>query len=105
MSKTNKFGLKKEDMEYMHQVFKQFPEINKVLVYGSRARGDFKNGSDVDLALYGKNINFDIVSAVHLKLEQESAMPFLFDVHHYESLTNSKLKKEIDQFGVLIYGD
>jgi len=50
------FGLPQVTFEYIQSVFLKHPEINQVLIYGSRAKGNFRNGSDIDLSLVGKDI-------------------------------------------------
>lgn len=44
-----KFGLKDETIEHVHDVFSRFPQIEEVIIYGSRAKGTYRNGSDIDL--------------------------------------------------------
>lgn len=58
-------------MAYMDQLFRSHPEIEKVILYGSRARNEFRRGSDVDLALM-------TVSDILFKLEEESPTLLFF---------------------------
>jgi predicted nucleotidyltransferase len=51
-----KYGLKDAVIEKMQAVFASFPEVERVSVYGSRAKGNFKLGSDIDLTLHGKDL-------------------------------------------------
>jgi len=100
---TNTFGLRDKDMHYMHDLFIAFPAIDKVILYGSRARGNFRKGSDVDLAIVGANISFTDISRIHFLLENEGPTPLWFDVLHYDTLKNERLKHFIDQEGIVIY--
>jgi len=99
----NEFGLREKDIEFMINLFNQQPEIEKVLLYGSRAYGNYRLGSDIDLALAGKYITPQIVNHIHYILEEESPTPLWFDVIHYDTIKSDKLKEEIDSFGKVIY--
>lgn len=99
----NQFGLRDKDMQYMYNLFTGMPQIEKVILYGSRAAGNFEKGSDVDLALAGINITCRHIAHVHDMLENESPTLLWFDVLHYNTLKNEKLKKSIDQEGIVIF--
>jgi uncharacterized protein len=97
------FGLREEDMDYIVSAISRFEEIEKALIFDSRAKGNNKPGSDVDIALVGENINFSIVSRLHALLEDESPMPQFFDIVDYSHLSHLKLKEHIDRVGIIIY--
>ena len=97
-----KFGLKKGDIEVLQDVFGRFPKIKRVVILGSRAMGNFKKGSDVDLAIMGK-INPDIITHVSMILNEETTLPYFFDILHYSAIASKELKHHIDEHGVLIY--
>ena len=99
----NEFGFRQKDMDFMIHLFREYPEIEKVIIYGSRGRGDFEHGSDVDIALEGKEITSETVSCIHTKLEEESPTYLWFDVLHYDSLKNQKLKEQIEKYGKLFF--
>jgi predicted nucleotidyltransferase len=99
----NEYGLRDKDVDFMINLFRQHSEIEKVLLYGSRSNGSHELGSDVDLALTGKNITPKIVNLIHYVLEEESPTPLWFDVLHYDTIKNEKLKEEIDSSGKVIY--
>lgn len=95
------FGLSEEDIRRILKVTSEFPQIRQVIIYGSRAKGTYKKGSDVDLALKGE-LTFDIVSKVHYRLNEETIMPYFFDVADYDAITNMELKAHIDRVGRVI---
>jgi predicted nucleotidyltransferase len=99
----NEFGLRQKDIDFMIHLFEKHPEIEKVMLYGSRANGRHELGSDVDLAILGKDVTYRIVSHIHFILEEESPTPLWFDVLHYDTLKNETLKKEIESDGKVIY--
>ena len=51
-----KYGLKDKYLEELISIFKKIPDIKRVVLYGSRARGDYNYGSDIDICLYGEGI-------------------------------------------------
>ncbi len=97
------FGLLDIDLDYINKAIKKYEEIKKVKVFGSRAMGNYKKGSDVDLAIFGKDINEKIVSRLSDTLNEEYPLPYFFDVIHYESITNQQLVEHIDKLGIEIY--
>ncbi len=96
------FGLADIDLADIRHVLSRYPNVKKVLVFGSRAMGNFKPGSDVDLALVG-DLDFETVRRIHGDLNERTLMPYFFDVLDYNALQNPALKKHIDEFGLPIY--
>lgn len=98
-----KFGLSREDLNYITQAIAGFAEIDKAVIFGSRAKGSYKQGSDVDIAIYGHNVSFHTVSKLHALLEDESPMPYFFDVVDGTHLDHADLKDHIERVGQPIY--
>jgi predicted nucleotidyltransferase len=73
-----------------------------VIVYGSRALGNYNEGSDVDLALLGEDINQNTALRIQQKLEDLNT-PYLFDVLAYNKQQDKSLKEHIDNIGTTIY--
>lgn len=93
------FGLSKRDESSIISALKQFPEIERAIIFGSRAMGNHQPGSDVDLAVLGENIADTTVLRLRHLLNEELPLPYFFDVAHYEKIKNEKLKKHIDEKG------
>jgi predicted nucleotidyltransferase len=55
------FGLLNRDVEYIKYAILKFETIEKVIIFGSRAMGNYKKGSDVDMAIFGKNITKEVI--------------------------------------------
>lgn len=96
-----KFGLHKNILDDIDAVIKKFPKVEKVLVYGSRATGTYKNYSDIDLAIFSKNLTPQEFSNLWNQLND---LPIIFkiDVVHFEELGNEDLKKEILATGKIL---
>ncbi|MEA1921250.1 MAG: nucleotidyltransferase domain-containing protein [Pseudomonadota bacterium] len=100
--KHNHFGLTERDMLTIHGIMRESPAIKIVLIFGSRAKGNFKPGSDVDLAIMDAEIK-DAELAKLINHFSESSLPYFVDLVCYSSLTDTALKKHIDRVGVLFY--
>ena len=95
-------GLSGKELGAITLVFKKFPGIQEAVLFGSRAMGTFKPGSDVDIALKGR-ITLQDVAHVKALLEEESPMPYLFDVVDYGTIETPAFKEHIDKHGKSIY--
>lgn len=98
-----KFGLKESDVAYIADCISKIETVDKAVIFGSRAKGNYKPGSDVDIALFGKDITFTEVSRLHALLEDESPMPYMFDIIDYAHTEDAKIKEHIDRVGIPIY--
>ena len=98
-----RFGLTKHDTEVIVQTLASFAEVEEAVIFGSRAMGHAKRGSDVDLALKGKRLDRTTVTHVKFVLDEELPLPYFFDVVHYDSLTNTALKAHIDDKGKVLF--
>jgi len=96
------YGIRKDKWDKIHDVFIRMPSVEKVILYGSRAKGNFKNGSDIDLAISGINFNLQLLRKLMDSLD-ELLLPYTFDVVVYKDITNAGLKLHIDRVGKIIY--
>lgn len=97
------FGLKESDILTIKQVLASYPVIGEAYIFGSRAKGNYKNGSDVDIAIKGENVSFNLIMDISDYLNEETMMPYHFDVLNYYSINNQELCKHIDRVGILLY--
>jgi len=97
------FGLRDSDISDIIQVLEKFPEVESARIFGSRAKGNYRNGSDVDLAVFGNNISFERIIHISSVLNEETMMPYYFDVLDYYSIENADLVRHIDRIGKIIY--
>jgi predicted nucleotidyltransferase len=89
-------GLSEEILDGLKTALEETPHLEKAAFFGSRARGDHKPQSDIDIAIFGANIMEKDLAALHMRLE---GLPILYkiDLVHYDSLKDEKLKKLIDR--------
>ena len=64
------YGLKDNELEKINSVFSKFPDVEKVILYGSRAKGNYRKGSDIDLALMGDNISLTMLLRIENELDE-----------------------------------
>ena len=94
-----KFGLKDSDIKIIKEALKKFPEIEEALIFGSRAKGNQKKASDIDIAIKGNAVSHETILKIKDLLEEETTLPYFFDVVHYETISNVELKNHIDRVG------
>lgn len=93
-----RFGLSEETIKLISGVFVEFPQIEKAVVYGSRAKGNYKNGSDIDICLFGE-INLPLLQRIETKLD-DLLLPYAVDLTVYNNIQNQDLKEHIDRVGL-----
>ena len=99
---TNRFGLKEATIEKIITVFSQYPNIQKVLLYGSRAKGNYRNGSDIDLTLIGENISYGQLSKIDIQID-DLLLPYCFDISIFKDIENLDLIDHIKRVGLIFY--
>lgn len=96
-------GLSEKEIKDIVEVFGKYSEIESAFIFGSRAKGTYKKASDIDIALKGEDITIDIVAKVLDELEEETILPYFFDVVHYDTCSTNELVEHIDRVGICIY--
>lgn len=97
------FGLKQDNIDLIKEVLQDFSVVEQALIFGSRAMGNYKRGSDIDIAIKGKRVKNDTVSRINYLLNEEIPLPYFFDVVHYESISNVDLLRHVDQVAQVFY--
>lgn len=100
---NHNFGLLPEDLEIICRILAQEPTIEKAIIFGSRVKGNYKTGSDVDIALQGSYITSETVSDIRYQLNEETLMPYKFDVLNYHTIKERALIEHIDKVGIEFY--
>jgi predicted nucleotidyltransferase len=98
----NEFGLEGHHLDFIVQAIGNYADIDSARIFGSRALGNYKRTSDIDIALMGKLKDY---TAGSLRNFLNNAAPFLYkvDVLEYDKLDNVELKQHIDDFGKVIF--
>jgi len=96
------YGLKEKVIDSIKQVFASHPEVEKAILYGSRAKGNFSNGSDIDLVLKGNNLDQTIIRKIRLELD-DLMLPHTIDINPYHSIDNPDLMDHINRVGIVFW--
>ena len=97
-----KFGLPDNTIEKIHEVFAKYPHVEKVIIYGSRAKGNYKNGSDIDLTMFGESISERDRHNIFFELD-ELPMPYMVDLSIFSKLNHVELEEHILRVGQIFY--
>ncbi len=96
------FGLSDKITKKIEQVFESNPKVAKAFVFGSRAKGNYKEGSDIDIAVKGQDLNFNDVLGLIGKLDNLD-LPYKIDLINYHTINEADLKDHIDRVGIELY--
>lgn len=94
-------GLAPQEIDLMRGVFRRFPAISEVTLYGSRAKGTYRPESDIDLALVG--VDDDVQAEAVADELDELPLPYRFDVKAYGGIKYGPLREHIARVGVSLY--
>jgi len=97
------FGITEKSYNMLLELFTRHPEVEEVWLFGSRAKGTHKKGSDIDLAIKGENCNSDLALTLANQANEELPIPYQVDIIDYSSIDNPDLKEHIDRVGKLFY--
>lgn len=97
-----KYGLKRETLAQILQVFAQYPDIHEVLLYGSRAKSTYRPGSDIDLVLVGPQLTLKQLNQVSLDLD-DLLLPYQFDLALYHHIKAQALLEHIERVKQVVY--
>jgi predicted nucleotidyltransferase len=95
-------GLSPKTIHALEGVFKQFDAIDKVVLYGSRALGTHKPGSDIDLALFGSEVTPDLIASIAILID-DLLLPYTLDLTAYALIDNDALREHIDRVGIELF--
>ncbi len=97
------FGLDVNILKKIQDVFQEFSNISKVIIYGSRAKENYRAGSDIDITLIGENLT--LKNSVYPLMDKidELNLPYLFDISIFEHINNKDLVEHINRVGQVFY--
>jgi predicted nucleotidyltransferase len=95
-------GLSGQTVEKIQAVLAGVPEVEKAVVYGSRAKGNFKPGSDIDLTLFGDDLTNAIMSRIYWALD-DLLLPYKIDLSLFSGLKHPALIDHIQRVGIPLF--
>lgn len=99
---STRFGLKDDTIAKIQGVFASYPQVDKAVIYGSRAKGNQKNGSDIDLTLHGKELTLNILYKIMEDID-ELMLPYTIDLSIFHELSDPDFIDHIQRMGILFY--
>ena len=96
------FGLDKDDLDFIVQAIGNYADITEAAIFGSRAMGNHKPASDIDIAVKG-GLKDGTAASLSNFLNNASPFAYKVDVIDYGAISNEELRKHIDQFGKVIF--
>jgi len=98
-----KYGLSDKTLGTLDSIFRKYPGIKECILYGSRAKGNYRAGSDIDLSLKtGDDFGFTDLLRIAGDFD-DSDMPYFVDISIYGDISNPELKAHIDRVGKVLY--
>ena len=94
-------GLPLEAISKLRRVFERYPEIERVILYGSRAKGNYREGSDIDLTREG-NISRSALPKLDGEID-DLLLPYKLDLSSKQEINNADLLAHIDRVGVVFF--
>lgn len=96
------YGLKEKDIAAIHAVFAKQEAVEKAILYGSRAKGNYRNSSDIDLTLKGENLNLSLLFKIETQLD-DLLLPYRIDLSIFHKIENKDLIEHIERVGIIFY--
>jgi len=99
---ATEFGLPPATMATIRHILAEVPAVEKAVIYGSRAKGTHRPGSDIDLTLFGDALNLDTLGQIATRLE-ESPIPYQVDLSVFKLIEHAGLRQHIERVGQVFY--
>ena len=97
-----KFGLSETVIKELQDIFRRHANIEKVLIFGSRSKGNYRPGSDIDLAVIGKNIDYSQLLDILCEID-ELELLYSIDLLDYQKKVGTPLGDHIDRVGQVFF--
>ena len=102
---TTRFGLSQGVIDGIRSVLSRHPSVRRAVLYGSRAKGNYRQGSDIDLTLceeQGQTISSREVALILDEID-DLLLPYTLDLSVFEQLGNAELRAHIERVGQIFY--
>ena len=97
-----KFGLSDTVIKELQDVFRRHANIKKVLIFGSRSKGNYRAGSDIDLAVVGNDIDYNQILSILCEIDDLDLL-YSVDLLDYQKKKGSPIGDHIDRVGQVFY--
>lgn len=93
-------GLPAYSVDQLREVFRAWPQIDRVILYGSRAKGSYRTGSDIDLCILGETLSLPDLLAIESRID-DLLLPWKVDLSLFHKIDNPALLEHIQRVGVV----
>ena len=97
-----RFGLSDTVITELQDVFRRHANIEKVLIFGSRSKGNYRAGSDIDLAVVGKDIDYNLLLTIQCEID-DLEMLYSIDLLDYQKQKGTPIGDHIDRVGQFFF--
>jgi len=97
-----RFGLSDTVIKELQDVFRRHANIEKVLIFGSRSKGNYRAGSDIDLALIGQDIDYRQILDIYTEIDDLELL-YSIDLLDYQTKVGTPIGDHIDRVGQVFY--
>ena len=97
-----RFGILEDDWNVIRNIFEKSSKVEKLILFGSRAKGTHKNESDIDLVVFGEQITYKDYLQLYLQLD-DIGMLHKIDLINFNTITSKELQDHIKRVGIIIY--
>lgn len=101
-ARNSKFGLKQTTIDKINGVFSGHPQIEQVILYGSRAKGNYRGGSDIDLTIKGEAVTLTQLLKIETELD-DLLLPYKIDLSLLHKIDDPDLIDHIRRVGIVFY--
>ena len=98
----NDFGLPTGDLNAIINVVASVDNVQRAVVYGSRAKGNYRPNSDIDIMLFGDSLTFSDIAIVADRLD-DLLLPWQIDITARNRVFNSDFIEQVDRYGKVIF--
>ena len=102
MNSLTLYGIPESDLDALLSELKKNSNINEIILFGSRAKGTFRNGSDIDLALKGRKLKLNDILDATSDIDK-LLLPYKLDLVIYTRINEPALIEHIDRVGVILF--
>ena len=96
------YGLSESVIEKLLLIFSSTGEIEEAILFGSRAKGNYKEGSDIDITFKGSEMTTKLIRKIELDIDKLN-LPYVVDILVYSDIKEPMLTDHIDRVGICIY--
>jgi uncharacterized protein len=97
-----RYGLSEGTIQKICAILSCYPQVKKSVLYGSRAKGNYKTGSDIDLTLIGEDLSLNLLYKI-LRDIDELYLPYTVDLSIFKDIGDPDVIEHIQRVGITFY--